>query len=120
MHKKMLYPIFQELLNSANLLSSVKFSRVIFGARDKSSGIYIVSNVSMPESVQALFILVYILLTVGKRLEPDKNKLQLLLQDTYIFSLCLGLLSPTSQPILWNTRQTFASGHGVVSLMQEI
>lgn len=27
MHKKMLYVIFQELLNSANLLNAVKFSK---------------------------------------------------------------------------------------------
>lgn len=33
MHKKMLYPIFQELLNSASLLSSVKFSGVILGQK---------------------------------------------------------------------------------------
>lgn len=33
MHKKMLYPIFQELLNSASLLSSVKFSGVSLGQK---------------------------------------------------------------------------------------
>lgn len=38
-HQKMLYPIFQELLNSAHLLS-----RVSFGSGDKSSNIPIVSD----------------------------------------------------------------------------
>lgn len=40
----MLYPIFQELLNSAHLLSSVKISRVNFGSGDKSSNTPIVSD----------------------------------------------------------------------------
>lgn len=119
MHKKMSSSVFQELLSSANLLSSVKFSRVNFRAKDKSPDIHIVNNIYMSESVQVLFIQVYTLLTVGKRLDPDKNRLQLLLQDTYLL-LSSSLLCPTGQPILWNKRQAFAWGHGAVSLKQEI
>lgn len=99
MRKKMFYSVFQELLSSADLLSSVKFSRVNFGARDKSPDIHIVSNVYTSEFVQALFIQVYTLLTVGKRLDPDKNRLQLLLQDTYLL-LSSSLLCLTGQPVL--------------------
>lgn len=74
MHKKdTLHNFFLELLNSANLLSSLKFSKVNFGARDESSDIHVVGNVSMSEPVQALFIWVYVLLTVGERLGPEKK-----------------------------------------------
>lgn len=44
MHKKMLYLIFWGLLNSAHLLSSVKFNTVSFGPGHKSSNTHIVSN----------------------------------------------------------------------------
>lgn len=44
MHKKMLYLIFQELLNSAHLLSSVKFTTVSFGRGDKSSNTHLLNN----------------------------------------------------------------------------
>lgn len=55
-----------------------------------------------------------------KRLDLDKNKLQLLLGDVYVFSLYSGLPSATGQAALWNTSRVAASGHGAVSLMQDI
>ena len=111
----MLYPNFQKF-SSANLLTPVRFHRVNSG---KSKQTLCEQHVYTALRAGLIYTALHTS-DCRKRLDLDKNKLQLLLGDAYIFSLCSGLLSATGQPALWNTSRVVASSHGAVSLTQDI